>query len=134
MSSRSWYGHSASALVMGLLALFSLVSLASAKVLVDGARSHTIGAHLRIVHYRWLIGNSASAAHELIALGPTLVEAGLRWQTAELLFLASAGERLLGQPGRAEATCRAALEAMAFGRFDQTRSGTSTSSARCRTE
>jgi len=119
---------------MGLLALFSLVSLASAKVLVDGARSHTIGAHLRIVHYRWLIGNSASAAHELITLGPTLVEAGLRWQTAELLFLASAGERLLGQPGRAEATCRAALEALAFGRFDQTRSGTSTSSARCRTE
>ena len=49
MSSRSWYGHSASALVMGLLALFSLVSPASAKVRVAGAISHTIGAALRLV-------------------------------------------------------------------------------------
>ncbi len=116
-----------------LLVLFTATSIAGAKVLADGAQSHAVGVHVRVARYKWLIGNTGASLAELAEAGRLLIPAGLRWQTAQLLFLASAGESWLGQPRRSEAICRQALEALAFGRYDRAGHGTSAARARCET-
>ena len=132
MSGSKYDSVSMTALVFVITLAFGIVALAGAKILADGARSHTVSAHVRVARYKWLIGNSGAATRELLALGPTVIEAGLRWQVAEFQFLMAAGERALYRPGRGMAGCHAALETLAYGRYDRAGDGTSTTASLCR--
>lgn len=131
--SKTFAGRISLAGALSLMVLFTATSIASGKVLVDGAQSHAVGVHVRVARYKWLIGNTGASLAELADAGALLIPAGLRWQTAQLLFLASAGEHWLGQPRRSEAICWQALEVLAFGRYDRAGGGTSTARARCET-
>ena len=110
----------------------TLTALATAKVLADGAQSHTVAVHLRVARYKWLIGNTGAALRELAEAGARVIPAGLGQQVAGAYLWASNAHAQVGQSVAARALCQQALETLAFGRYDRAHAGTSTATAHCR--
>ena len=127
-----WMGSPLCAFCLCVMVVGTFTALAAAKVLADGAQSHTVAVHLRVARYKWLIGNTGAALRELAEAGARVIPAGIGQQVAGAYLWASNAHARVGQSGAAQALCQQALETLAFGRYDRAQAGTSTASAHCR--
>jgi hypothetical protein len=114
-----------------VILLFGGAAVLNAKIMIDGYQSHAVGTHLKIARYEWYTGDLPGVADALLLAGSRIPEAGLRWQLAQTYFYLAHNQQLQGNPARAEQYCRQALEALDYGQYDHTRTGTSTTVNKC---
>ena len=114
-----------------LIGVFIAAAGINVKIVVDGYYSHAVGTQLKIARYQWYTGDVRQAAEALLRAGPTVAEAGLRWQLAQTYFFLARNQQLQGDPIGAGLSCQKALEALDYGQYDHTHNGTSTTFNKC---